>query len=226
MTGREHLPVALCVLHLASCAFAAMSFNVYRDDLVGWTPGKGIDLPVIIGEFHFGAHDRGLFGSGQRNALTQEGRAAAIRRYVGSALAHPLVVGVHWHQYSDQPTSGRFDGEHFQAGLTDICDRPYPETIQAIRAIGCKTYEMRNRAPATPVARAASRRTATGGPRSVAALFVRRTTCQGVPIMVNYRRHVWRIEQKRRRARRRLWAWWAAPTQESRRSSIGWWARR
>ena len=121
-----------------------MSFNVYRDDLDGWTPGAGIDLPVIIGEFHFGAHDRGLFGSGQRNALTQDGRAAAIKRYVGSALAHPLVVGAHWHQYSDQATSGRFDGEHFQVGLTDICDRPYPETIRALRTVGYTMYETRN----------------------------------------------------------------------------------
>ena len=120
-----------------------LSFNVYRDDLVGWTPGVGIDLPIIIGEFHFGTHDRGLFGSGQRNALTQEGRAAAIRRYVGSALAHPLVVGAHWHQYSDQAASGRFDGEHFQVGLTDICDRPYPETIRALREVGYTMYAER-----------------------------------------------------------------------------------
>ena len=120
-----------------------LSFNVYRDDLVGWTPGAGIDAPILVGEFHFGAHDRGLFGSGQRNALTQEGRAAAIGRYVGSALAHPLVVGVHWHQYSDQPASGRFDGEHFQVGLTDICDRPYPETIRAVRDVGYVLYRKR-----------------------------------------------------------------------------------
>ena len=121
----------------------ALSFNVYRDDLEDWTPGDGIDMPVVIGEFHFGAHDRGLFGSGQRNALSQEGRAAAIGRYVESALAHPLVVGAHWHQYSDQAASGRFDGEHFQAGLTDICDRPYPETVAALREVGYGMYERR-----------------------------------------------------------------------------------
>ena len=120
-----------------------LSFNVYRDDLEGWTSGDGIDMPVVIGEFHFGAHDRGLFGSGQRNALSQEGRAAAIGRYVESALAHPLVVGAHWHQYSDQATSGRFDGEHFQVGLTDICDRPYPETVSAFRKTGYTMYEKR-----------------------------------------------------------------------------------
>lgn len=130
----------------ASAAYCdVLSFNVYRNDLIGWNPGEGIETPVLIGEFHFGAHDRGLFGSGQRNALSQRGRADAIKRYVGSALAHPLVVGVHWHQYADQPTSGRFDGEHFQVGLIDICDRPYPETVDALRAVGYKMYETRSK---------------------------------------------------------------------------------
>ena len=42
---------------------------------------------------------------------------------------------MHWHQFSDQATSGRFDGEYFQVGWTDICDRPYAETVAALRAI-------------------------------------------------------------------------------------------
>ena len=44
-------------------------------------------------------------------------------------------VGVHWHQFSDQATTGRFDGEHFQVGWTDVCDRPYRETVDALRSI-------------------------------------------------------------------------------------------
>ena len=49
--------------------------------------------------------------------------------------SNPQVVGVHWHQFSDQATSGRFDGEYFQVDWTDICDRPYAETVAALRAI-------------------------------------------------------------------------------------------
>ena len=131
------------VLEIAVKYCDVLSWNVYKDDLSGWSPMVQADLPILIGEFHFGAHDRGLFGSGQRNAISQNGRAEAIKRYVRSALEHPLIVGAHWHQYSDQATSGRFDGEHFQVGLTDICDRPYPETIQALREIGYPMYDIR-----------------------------------------------------------------------------------
>ena len=55
--------------------------------------------------------------------------------YVESALANPQIVGVHWHQFSDQATSGRFDGEYLQVGWTDVCDSPYEETVKALRQI-------------------------------------------------------------------------------------------
>ena len=112
-----------------------VSYNIYGNDISAWRLPNGLDAPVLVGEFHFGAHDRGLFGAGLINKRTQEGRAAAIRTYVESALSNPQVVGVHWHQFSDQATSGRFDGEYFQVGWTDICDRPYPETVKALRSI-------------------------------------------------------------------------------------------
>ncbi len=120
-----------------------VSFNIYTDTLADWRLPDGLDAPVLIGEFHFGAHDRGLFGSGLVNAGSQEGRAAALKAYVESALRNPQIVGVHWHQFSDQATSGRFDGEHFQVGWTDICDRPYPETVRALREVGYPLYETR-----------------------------------------------------------------------------------
>ena len=74
-----------------------------------------------------------------------EVRAAALRKYVESALGNPQIVGVHWHQFSDQPVTGRFDGEFFQVGWTDVCDRPYPETVAALRSISI--YDMRFSAP-------------------------------------------------------------------------------
>jgi hypothetical protein len=120
-----------------------VSYNIYRNQIADWRLPNNLDAPVLIGEFHFGAHDRGLFGSGLINTGTQAGRAAALKGYVKSALANPQVVGVHWHQFSDQPTSGRFDGEHFQVGWTDVCDRPYPETVAALREVGYPMYETR-----------------------------------------------------------------------------------
>ena len=120
-----------------------VSYNIYRAEIGAWRLPDGLDAPVLIGEFHFGAHDRGLFGSGLVNTGSQEGRAAALKKYVESALDNPQIVGVHWHQFSDQATSGRFDGEYFQVGWTDICDRPYPETVAALRELGEYLYQRR-----------------------------------------------------------------------------------
>ena len=112
-----------------------VSYNIYRETIGDWRLPKDIDAPVMIGEFHFGATDRGQFGTGVRQAKDQADRAAKMKAYVESALANPLVVGVHWHQFSDQATSGRFDGEYLQVGWTDICDRPYEETVETLRSI-------------------------------------------------------------------------------------------
>ena len=122
---------------IGACAKYAdvISYNIYKEKIDDWRLPQNLDAPVMVGEFHFGAFDRGLFGSGLINKGSQEGRAAALKGYVESALANPQIVGVHWHQFSDQATSGRFDGEYFQVGWTDICDRPYKETVEALRAI-------------------------------------------------------------------------------------------
>jgi hypothetical protein len=53
------------------------------------------------------------------------------------------VVGAHWFQYQDQATTGRGDGENYQIGLVDVCDRPYPETIRACREVGYRLYGIR-----------------------------------------------------------------------------------
>ena len=120
-----------------------VSYNIYTAEIGTWKLPQDIDAPVLIGEFHFGAHDRGLFGSSLVNMGSQEGRAAALKKYVESALGNPQIVGTHWHQFSDQATSGRFDGEYFQVGWTDICDRPYPETVKALREVGYSLYPTR-----------------------------------------------------------------------------------
>ena len=60
-----------------------------------------------------------------------------------SALKHPQIIGIHWHQYMDQATTGRFDGENFQVGFLDCCDTPYPETVEACRSVGYNLYQTR-----------------------------------------------------------------------------------
>ena len=102
----------------------------------------------MIGEWHFGSTDRGLFHPSLIMKADQNARAQAYYDYAKSALENPAVIGIHWHQFSDQAVTGRFDGENFQVGLTDVCDNPYPETISKVREIGYDMYNVRSGAKA------------------------------------------------------------------------------
>jgi hypothetical protein len=120
-----------------------ISFNKYQRQLKEFKLPAGVDKPVIIGEFHFGALDRGMFHTGLVATESQEKRAEAYENYVRSALEHPQIIGTHWFQYGDQATTGRGDGENYQIGLLSITDTPYSETIDAVRRIGYSLYEIR-----------------------------------------------------------------------------------
>ncbi len=121
----------------------AIGFNKYEYDVGKLKLPDGIDRPVVIGEFHFGALDRGMFHTGLKATADQNDRAAKFKAYLESALRHPNIVGAHWFQYRDQATTGRTDGENYQIGLVDICDTPYPETLAAARAVGAEMYALR-----------------------------------------------------------------------------------
>ena len=120
-----------------------VSFNRYAYSVADFAFPEGIDKPAVIGEFHFGALDRGMFHTGLRPVADQAERAEAYRSYVHGALENPYLVGTHWFQYGDQATTGRGDGENYQIGLVDVCDTPYPETIGAVRQVGASMYERR-----------------------------------------------------------------------------------
>ncbi len=122
-----------------------MSVNWYQYDVTGFEVPGGLDLPLIIGEFHFGALDRGLFHPGLKRTENQSARAAAYQRFVRSALEHPNVVGTTWFKYSDEPCTGRWlDTENYQIGFLDVCDTPYPETVDASRQVGQSLYDLRS----------------------------------------------------------------------------------
>ena len=130
-----------------------LSFNWYKHNFNGFKLPEGVDKGVVIGEFHFGALDRGMFNGGMCPVANQCERAAAYEKYVRSALSHPNIIGTHWFQYVDQATTGRgADGENFQVGLVDICDTPYPETTTAVKHIGKSMYEIRSEANSQPAA--------------------------------------------------------------------------
>jgi len=120
-----------------------VTFNRYRFSAEDLLLPEDVDKPIIIGEFHFGALDRGHFHTGLRSVANQEQRAEAYSQYVKGALKNPQIVGTHWFQYSDQAFTGRGDGENYQIGFIDICDNPYPEIVAAARRIGYDLYRIR-----------------------------------------------------------------------------------
>jgi hypothetical protein len=129
---------------IAAKSCDVVSFNRYARTLADFKPP--IDMPAIIGEFHFGALDRGMFHTGLVPVKDQAARAQAYADYVNSALDHPLIVGTHWFQYRDQPLTGRsLDGENFQIGLVDVTDTPYPETVAAVRQVARGMYARRGK---------------------------------------------------------------------------------
>ncbi len=134
----------------AAAAFAdVVSFNIYQNriDPSAWDWLNALDKPAIIGEFHFGALDRGMFHPGLVAAPDQAGRARMFQDYLTSVLEHPAFVGAHWFQYMDEPVAGRtLDGENYNIGLLSVTDTPYPELIDAVREIHARMYEVRQAA--------------------------------------------------------------------------------
>ncbi len=122
-----------------------VSYNLYRRSVAEFQFNGGADVPLIIGEFHFGALDRGMFHTGLVPVATQQARAEAYRDYVRGALRHPQFVGCHWFQYMDEPVTGRvYDEENYQIGFVDVADTPYAETITASRDVGYHLYTIRD----------------------------------------------------------------------------------
>ncbi len=121
-----------------------LTVNVYSHSTANLTNESFPDMPVLIGEFHFGVYDRGMFSPGLCPAgTTQQERALAYTRFVQGALVNPHIVGTHWFQFRDQPLTGRWDGEGYAIGFVDVADTPYPEMTKASRFIGEEMYNYR-----------------------------------------------------------------------------------
>jgi hypothetical protein len=121
-----------------------VSYNLYRKSVADFQFNGGADVPLIIGEFHFGALDRGMFHTGLVSLKDQAERGRTYIDYVQGALRHPAFVGCHWFQYQDEPVTGRvYDEENYQIGFVDVADTPYQETISASREVGYNLYQYR-----------------------------------------------------------------------------------
>jgi hypothetical protein len=133
--GMRYAWVSSDLLYRAGQRFDVFSINGYsfpgppETAEIARRSGK----PVMIGEFHFGATDRGLPATGIQGVPDQAGRAKAYRYYVEQGFSRPEIVGLHYFQWFDQAITGRHDGENYNIGFLDICHRPYPELMEAAR---------------------------------------------------------------------------------------------
>jgi len=125
--------------------FDVFSLNCYMEKLPMATSEKinqMLHRPVMIGEWHFGALDAGLPASGIGRLPNQQQRADAYRVYFEDAAANPNCVGAHWFTLYDQSALGRFDGENYNIGFLDICNRPYDEMSKAAIASHERMYSV------------------------------------------------------------------------------------
>ena len=121
-----------------------VSNNFYEHEPSYDLPAEAPDKPIIIGEFHFGAKDRGFLTGGCVTVFDQKERGECFKHYVRACLDNPRYVGCHWFQYQDQPVSGRgLDGENYNDGFVTMCDVPYPEMVEATREVAAELYTRR-----------------------------------------------------------------------------------
>lgn len=92
-----------------------------------------VKMPVMIGEFHFGALDRSLEATGIIGVASQEDRGKAYRYYLNHAIHVPECVGVQYFEFNDQAQLGRSDGENYQIGFVDVCGMPEIEMVEAAK---------------------------------------------------------------------------------------------
>jgi hypothetical protein len=140
----------------ANDVFDVFSINIYRFE----PPREQIERiyslvhkPVLIGEFHFGAPERG-YAPSLVMVKDQTERGVAYQYYMEHAAALAPVVGAHYFQLVDQPVSGRYDGENYNLGFVAQTDLPYPELVSFAKAAHRRMYAV-HAGTAAPVTRAA-----------------------------------------------------------------------
>jgi hypothetical protein len=143
--GMRYARISSDLLYRAGQCFDVFSINGYSS--LGPPPTGEIaertGRPVLIGEFHFGALDRGLPATGiAGGAASQQARGAGYRYYVEQGFARPELVGIHYYLWSDQLVTGRFDGENYNIGLVDVAHRPYRALIDAAHRTHERMYRV------------------------------------------------------------------------------------
>lgn len=128
----------------ANDVFDVFSINIYRFEPPADQIARIHELtgkPVMIGEFHFGAVERGLAPS-LVMVKDQTERGVAYQYYVERAAAQAPVVGTHYFQLCDQAVTGRFDGENYNLGFVNVVDLPHRELVSFAKAAHRRIYQV------------------------------------------------------------------------------------
>jgi agarase len=96
--------------------------------------------PIIISEYSFHSLDG---SSGDRDDVgftaqvpDQLARAEGYWQFTTRAARVPYIIGADWFQWSDEPPTGRADGEDVNFGIVDIHDHAYPLLADAVSKAG------------------------------------------------------------------------------------------
>lgn len=124
--------------------FDVYSMNCYKKDpsMVLKEVEKHVDRPIVIGEFHFGALDTGMPATGLGATRTQKDRGLGYMHYYYDALKCKSFVGAHYFILNDQAVLGRFDGENYNIGLVDVCNKPYQDCIAGMKKSNETVYDI------------------------------------------------------------------------------------
>lgn len=98
----------------------------------------------MIGEFHFGSPDMGLIAAGLKSVGSQAERGNAYQYYVEQSASMKSLIGVHYFTLGDEPALGRGDGEAWQIGAVDVCQKPYYEYINGVKEAHRNMYAVAN----------------------------------------------------------------------------------
>ncbi len=149
---------APAVARAAGAHMDVVSVNYAGNEPGGWVSPAFLDTlhrltgrPLLLGEIYVAAREN-RSANGNRHGPylvvdTQRERAATAEALAERLARLPYVVGYHWFQWSDQPSSGREDGEDFNMGLVDLDDRPYEELTQALARVNARAAELHRAGP-------------------------------------------------------------------------------
>ncbi len=133
------------LLVICKNAFDILSFNcyaLYPNEEMMDRALRITDLPMIIGEYHFGTVDRGMAQS-LWQVNSEKERGVAYRYYTERAYSHPGLIGTGYFQWCDQDLTGRRnDGENYNCGLVDVTDRPYKYQVEAMMETAKRLYNV------------------------------------------------------------------------------------